>query len=368
MKRKILYIGNFKLPDKNAAAHRVINIAKILREIGYEVTFYGVGEKNSLHKPYYVDGFPYVNYFCNKKSEHLHQEYDVRHIIRYINENKDTKAIIAYNYPTLALWYLSYICKKRKIALIADCTEWYDRSYGFLRAFESDVRMKYVHKHLNGVICISKFLLDFYEESVPSVMLPPLVDINSDQYVQALDRVNSKHNEVPKVIIYTGTPSAAKESLDVIVQEVGGFKKEKLLLNVVGITKDEFKAMYLLSGDYENVHFFGRVDHHDALRMVAESDYALIIRPESRLTRAGFPTKFVEAISCGTPVISNKNSNVSDYLQDGVNGFLVDNCGLREVLEYITNTSAQLSVDRTIFDYRRYVEQMTIFLNRVGVE
>ena len=35
----VLYIGGFDLPDKNAAAHRVLNNGKVLRELGYEVVF-----------------------------------------------------------------------------------------------------------------------------------------------------------------------------------------------------------------------------------------------------------------------------------------------------------------------------------------
>ena len=38
-KGSIIYIGGFELPDKNAAAHRVLNNAKIIRELGYEVFF-----------------------------------------------------------------------------------------------------------------------------------------------------------------------------------------------------------------------------------------------------------------------------------------------------------------------------------------
>jgi glycosyltransferase involved in cell wall biosynthesis len=38
---------------------------------------------------------------------------------------------------------------------------------------------------------------------------------------------------------------------------------------------------------------------------------------------AGFPTKFTESISCGTPVITNKTSDIEDYLIDGMNGFFL---------------------------------------------
>ena len=39
MSKTIIYIGGFELPDKNAAAHRVINNGKAFRELGYNVIF-----------------------------------------------------------------------------------------------------------------------------------------------------------------------------------------------------------------------------------------------------------------------------------------------------------------------------------------
>ena len=35
----VIYVGNFEMPDKNAAAHRVLNNAKIFKELEYRVCF-----------------------------------------------------------------------------------------------------------------------------------------------------------------------------------------------------------------------------------------------------------------------------------------------------------------------------------------
>ena len=39
-KETVLYIGGFQLPEKNAAALRVVANAKILRELGYRVVVF----------------------------------------------------------------------------------------------------------------------------------------------------------------------------------------------------------------------------------------------------------------------------------------------------------------------------------------
>lgn len=51
-KGTIIYVGGFELPDKNAAAQRVLSIAKILRELGYDVIFLGVDKTLKKRKIY----------------------------------------------------------------------------------------------------------------------------------------------------------------------------------------------------------------------------------------------------------------------------------------------------------------------------
>ncbi len=47
MRKVILYIGGFELPDKNAAAQRCVSNAKIFRDLGYEVVMLGVDKASS---------------------------------------------------------------------------------------------------------------------------------------------------------------------------------------------------------------------------------------------------------------------------------------------------------------------------------
>ena len=43
--KQIIYWGGFELPDKNAAAHRVMANAKLFRQFGYEVVFLGMSSE-----------------------------------------------------------------------------------------------------------------------------------------------------------------------------------------------------------------------------------------------------------------------------------------------------------------------------------
>ena len=57
---KILYIGGFELPDKNAAAQRVVANAKALKKIGYEVLFLGVTKNEKKVGYQFFENFKYL--------------------------------------------------------------------------------------------------------------------------------------------------------------------------------------------------------------------------------------------------------------------------------------------------------------------
>ena len=53
-------------------------------------------------------------------------------------------------------------------------------------------------------------------------------------------------------------------------------------------------------------------------------DFSVLLRTEnSRLAKAGFPTKISESLVHGVPVICNLSSDLNKYLVDGVNSIIV---------------------------------------------
>ena len=58
MSRTILYVGEFVLPDKGAAANRVVSNSKIFKELGYETIFLGAADSDDFfHGIRKIDGF-----------------------------------------------------------------------------------------------------------------------------------------------------------------------------------------------------------------------------------------------------------------------------------------------------------------------
>ena len=121
-----------------------------------------------------------------------------------------------------------------------------------------------------------------------------------------------------------------------------------------------------IKGKESVIKFYGKLPHIEAIDKLKLCDFSIFVRDDTLTNKAGFPTKFAEAISCGIPVLTNKNSNVKDYLKEGINGFFIDNRTdeslIKSLQKPLSLTKKELLNMKTItynsklFDYRNYVK------------
>ena len=183
------------------------------------------------------------------------------------------------------------------------------------------------------------------------MVLPPLVDLSDEKFAFQTPKTE---NDIP-TFVYSGSPSASKESLGDVVKCFDNITDLDYRLIIVGVTAEQFSAMYGFSPKSNKIEFRGRVPHKEALNAVRQSDYAIIIRPRTRVTMAGFPTKFAEAISVGTAVIANDTSDLSLYLKDGKNGYLADEKNLEHSLRDVLAAPINKNVSKEQFNYKNYI-------------
>lgn len=372
-KGTILYVGGFILPDKNAAAQRVVSIAKILRDIDYNVVFLNrTPDADSITwKETHYFGF---RCFEQKKglgkSEILRELGDIKYIEHYVEKLNNVVAVIAYNFPAIALRRLNGFCKSKNIKCIGDVTEWYgikNRSllYKVVKGTDTFYRMRIVQKRLSGNIVISEFLEDYYSKTTKVVNIPPLVDKQESKWACDCEGVNEG-----TVLIYAGSPSSEKERLDLIVDSIIKLsRKYAVQLIVIGITKDQFINMYSLDEEYleftDCVTFLGKIPHKEVIKQISKADYTVLIRDKNRVNTAGFPTKFVESISCNTAVLANDTSCIAKYFLNGKNGLLVSKSTLIQDLDQVLSKKTNIEVEKDLFDYRNYIEQFKAFMEHI---
>ena len=383
--RTILYIGGFELPDRDAASQRAFANAKAFRDLGYTVYFIGIEKKCKLPVEKTNMIFEGFSTFRIKYPKTLLEWYDYLFNIDYVKELSFLRPsiIIAYNYPAFALNKLHKYSLRNQIHLIADCTEWFlpegNILYRIIKKIDTKYRMEKIHPKLDGMIAISKYLFDYYTIRMNNVIqIPPLVDKRMDKWVNEGDNCN------PNIVLtYAGSPgSGNKDKINLVLRVLKDIKEHTKLafeMFVIGISESQYKESFKDYNHYNDfVCFKGRISHKEALTAIKQSDYMIFLRDNNLVTTAGFPTKFPEAIACGTPVLTNLSSDIGMYLKDGINGFLIDVTSYEKIYSSIYNALCQNK--RTIkvmkyncrndatFDYHSYLFEFNKLLNNLEIK
>ena len=390
MSPKVLYVGGFELPDKNAAAHRVISIGKIFRELKYDVYYIGVSKylenrnSNIRDTQNVFNGFTYYSYpYPGKNTQWIKYLCS----IPYIDLIEDIKPdiIVAYNFPSIALNKLRKYCKRHSIKIIADITEWYQAEgsifFRIIKNIDTFLRMRVIHKKMDGLIPISKYLHNYYRQYSNNIIeIPPLVDLSDEKWDNF--GCNTISPDAPIQLIYAGSPGGKDQLLKIILalKEI----RHKVIINftIIGISKEQFKLKYddinaeMMSYLDSFVVFIEHLPHLDVINHIKHSDFTIFIRPETLVNTAGFPTKFVESISSGTPVITNLSSNLTEYLKDGINGFILNIDNDKKFISSLSRaflcTKEQITTLKDncrkikSFDYREYLESFKLFIERTN--
>lgn len=364
--KTILYVGGFVLPDENAAAQRVVANAKLFTKLGYKVVF--INYSKASDKPQKKQYFDFECYECPITEWSVASRLDVDRIEEILEMRPDISTVIAYNYPAVALARLIKLCRRRQIKCVGDVTEWYRaRDVAFpksvLKFIDTMFRMRFLHFQMDGLIVISEYLKDYYGVRLPTVLLPPLVDISDEKW---LPSNQASHEGL--WLVYAGKPSKTKERLDLIAETVVRLPETiNIRLDIVGVTADEFAQIYGHGIDNKRVVFHGRISHKETIDFVKQADYSIIIRDDNRVTRAGFPTKFAESISCGTPIMCNDNSDLKVWVDKFNCGIVTSEDHLAADMEMAANRAAE-PVNRNIFDFRNFIDSTNAFAELIDMK
>ncbi len=322
--RTIIYTGGFALPDKNAAANRVVSNGKIFDSLGYETFFLGLSDSNE-----HFDGMRQIK--GNKKmfeqarpasvKEWVYRIFATKEICS-LAEKHNAGMVILYNLPFFTLWRVKKALAKKNVEVAYDCTEWTKDTEGSFvkrafKVFDEFLVSNFAHKVADRMIVISSKMRKKYSSSKKLLVLPPLVDINDPIWHQ-------KPQKNPDLFefCFAGVPDGKKESLDKVVKAFSSLKNKNARLRIVGITKEEYNSRYgeIPSDLSDGIDFMGRVSHEEAVKYILGCDCYIFVRRSDKRNNAGFPTKFAEAFTCAVPVITTDVSDVGAYIKKSGRG------------------------------------------------
>ena len=133
MKSSIIYVGGFEMPDKNAAAHQVLNNARIFYSLGYDVAFCGLdhdlhwGDKPIEQVASIFESYPRA--YPKTVLQWIINMTSISHVKSIIEDKDDVKLVVAYNMHALPLLRLISYCKRKRIKIVANATEWYENKF-----------------------------------------------------------------------------------------------------------------------------------------------------------------------------------------------------------------------------------------------
>ncbi len=329
MKKTVLMISANNFPDGDAGAVRDLSFAKIYRQLGYSPLI--VCLNKSVDYGIYDD----IEYF----SYYLQADSAFEKILRYIKQKRLFLQIVKkiekkYKIPDLIHLYgvsnnivsaTKKYAGKRNIQIIHDSVEWYSScefKYGiFDKAYIlNNILNTYLIQRPIKVIAISSYLKSYFEsKQIFCERIPVIFDVLTNS------NINVRSDKLIK-LIYAGSP-AKKDYLKEIVNSVKALSDEerkRVELNIYGATKEHIISLCGFSELPSWVIAHGRVLREEVVSALNDSDFSLLLRPENeRYTKAGFPTKVVEAMSHGVGMICNLTSDLKLYLEDEKNSVIV---------------------------------------------
>lgn len=248
----------------------------------------------------------------------------------------------------------------RRAVRLYDIVEWDEASnfpYFLINPlfYIKKISLRVFPRYFDGLIVISKFCQDYFKSrGHMTFLLPPVmrgecvlgaVSGVAEHEVTGYDMLDRGMLNIG----YVGSPGR-KEKL---VEFLAAFSryihaKPDSIIRVVIVGLDasalvkEFSE--LIDNDYLIV--VGRVPHDCAIRVVGSLDYSLVLRGNSLTNRAGFPSKVVESLSLGTPLIYSDFGDLRDYLTHLQSGLLtpLDDASLDCLFDDIENKGKQFSL------------------------
>ena len=351
----IVYIGGFELPDKNAAAQRVMTNAQIFQELGYRVLLVGLSRSRPADGKLYPAnsgatgleawemGYPdgSARWF-----RQILSDAPLRKLLLQAKVGK-LEAVICYNHPAISQWRI-----------------------------------------MDGLITTSPFISDFYRRhGMPIIEIPTLMAPEAAAQVPAIDRSDGITR-----LFFAGTgfdKTSVEESSDGLKDRLDWvfevLHKAKMLgarfhMDLFGVDRAQYLELVpeqaeILKAMEGDLTFHGRQPRKTLLKILPQAAFSIFFRKTTRTNLAGFPSKLAESISYGTPTITNPMPSSSQFMIEGRIGHLIEpldpDHAAEKIVKIFDQSDAEINAMKAycyssdIFHYRSFIRSTFKWLSNL---
>jgi glycosyltransferase involved in cell wall biosynthesis len=200
--------------------------------------------------------------------------------------------------------------------------------------------IRFVIKNADIVFFETKYLVNFFNTYNPRVYWFPNVR-------KALPVVN-KERTYKKRFVYIGTINEEK-GIDLLCEVRKKLPKD-VILDVYGpILEEKYSSEYF---EFHQVSYKGALKPKDVLKVMEK--YDVLVLPSYR---EGYPGVIIEAFMLGIPVIATKLEGISEMVENGTNGLLIEIGSSKDLLRAI------ISIDEILYDklYQNAYKSFSIY-------
>lgn len=321
-------------PDGSPGAIRCKSFAEAYIKLGFEVVVIHKGQFEQKDNPVAISC-----YDSNRIKKYFGFSNKVINRLDELKKRDSIQAVLTYGFfSRVNRW-----CRRNNVVNVVDVVEWYSKEqfkkwYLSYNYFEKQLEIRKIIKHKTNVIAISTFLEKHFRKNNCKTVRIPII---SDEFV-------TEHGVLPKMdtinLIYAGTHVLMDNVLLVLksIISLPDNARKRIKFSIYGLNRDilmESFSQLEQSIIDKCVRFYGKRPNSEILDAYKKSHFSIFMRdPELRVNKAGFPSKVIESMKMGVPVLCNYSSDLSLYLKSRYNSIVVDNLtenNIREVLHQV---------------------------------
>lgn len=388
----ILIFGDlFTFPEGGAATNRVHCYSRGFKENGVNVSIVSFLSKYEDNANGTLDGIQYYYPFREKKrsksvlvrfTKKIKKYFATYRLFKQLNREDKIVAINSWTNllsTHLFAWMLSKIFRAK---LITEGSEHPLRFYqgGKIKQLQGAMKVYIETRFCDGILCISRYLVDFYKQRgvnpkklllVPSTVDPAVFSSTAQRPVRE------------KYVGYFGSLSFKRDNVDMLIHAFADFSVlypgVRLILGGFcspGI-KDQMLDLINKLNIQSKVTVLDFLSRKEILEYIINADVLVMTRSKDLESAASYPSKLTEFLATGKPVISVNVGEISDFLSDTVNAFLVEPGNITELTnkldfvfknyEFARNVGQKgKELTAGIFNYNFQAKRIIDFVNSPG--
>ncbi len=225
----------------------------------------------------------------------------------------DDLVIVVYNTMSMfalpVLW-MSKLKKAKCASIVADLP--LQRKKSVLHTIEDKLQQKLIDK-FDVLITLTESITRDFAPGKPHITIEAGCDPND-----YMKKTVVKQNKQTKDIVFSGTLNQLS-GIELILEAMKRFKEESIKLHIYGDGPLRTLVQNVVH-DCHNICYHGRVSNDEMLQIQQQADLLICPRcADDFTTKYTFPSKVLEYICAGVPVLSNKLEGIPKEYENYVN-------------------------------------------------